>query len=130
MKRTVVRWEEANNYQVQMSCGDYTVTSNIKDDSAFKPPELILASLGTCSGLFLKPALAERDISWDEFEVTVSGVKASPPNLFESITLEYEIKADVTAKELEEALEESHQRCLVMNTLDPKIEIKTDFVIK
>jgi uncharacterized OsmC-like protein len=81
MKKTVIEWKEGNDYLAHMSCDDYVITSNWGNDEAFKPPEMILASVGTCGGLFLKPALKDRGIDWDDFKVTVSGEKAKPPRL-------------------------------------------------
>ena len=130
MKNTIITWKKNNYYSAEMSCGEYTITSNVQDDTAFKPTEMILASLGTCGGLFLKPVLAEKDIKWESLKISVSGEKATPPQLFKTINMHYEIEADVNTDVLEEALEESHRRCLIMNTLNPNIDVKTTFEIK
>jgi len=129
MKKTVVEWKEGNKYLAQMSCGKFIITSDIGDSESFKPPEMILSSLATCGGLFLKPVLQENGIMWEDLKISAYGEKAQPPRLFKSIYLHYEIKADITEAELEEALEESHKRCLIMQTINPNIEIITSFEI-
>lgn len=130
MKKTVVKWKEGNKYLAQMSCGEFTITSDMGDSESFKPPEMILSSLATCGGLFLKPVLQEMGIMWNDLKISASGEKAQPPRLFKSINLHYEIKADITKEDLEKALDESHKRCLVMQTMNPNIEIITSFEIE
>ena len=129
MKETIVTWVEGNNYKAQMSRGEITISSQPQEENTLKPPEMILASLGTCGGLFLKPILKEMGIKWDEFEVKLKGKKAKPPKLFKEINMHYEIKAEISDQELEEALQKSHKKCLVMNTLNPNIKINTTFEI-
>lgn len=130
MKETVVTWVDGNKYSADMSCGEFTISSKKTDKGSMKPPEMILASLGTCGGLFLKPVLKEMGIEWDDFKLSLSWEKAKAPKLFKKINMHYEIEAEISPEKLEEALEESHRRCLVMNTLDSDIEIETTFEIK
>ena len=92
-------------------------------DSGMTPPELMLASLGTCAGFYAAEYLRTRGLSAEGLEVRVTADKASAPARLAAFRIE------VTVPELDAQHEAGILRavhaCLIHNTLmhTPAIEI-------
>lgn len=122
--QTSISWKEGPTYQAQLSNGEHIISGDKDHAGAINPPEMILASLAVCAGLFLKPELKKLETDWEELEITAEAVKAEAPNLFAEITLNYRIKTELDTDKLEAAILRSHDNCLVSNSLNPEIPIK------
>jgi len=128
--KTKISWQEGPTYKASLSNGEHFISGDKDRDGAMNPPEMILASLAVCAGLFLKPELKKLKTDWEELDITAEAVKAEAPDLFAEITLNYEIKTELDVKELEQAILKSHDNCLVSNSLDPEIPIKYNIEYK
>lgn len=95
-------------------------------DSEISPPDLLLMSLGSCTGLFIVPAAKALKVEIEDFEISVKGVKSkNPPQLFEKIQIIAKLKGDLTMEEATTVLEKSHEKCFILYSLNPNIEIET-----
>ena len=89
------------------------------------PPELLLASLGSCAEFYAVQYLGARNLSTNGVEVTVSAEKLKQParlgNFRIQVTCPTELTGDQTA-----GLERSVHHCLIHNTLlsPPEIHIE------
>lgn len=89
--------------------------SNGGDDEGMSPPELLLASLGTCAGYYAAQYLNTRGLPAEDLQVRVSAEKARLPARLDS----FEIA--VTLADLDERHQAGILRavktCLIHNTL-------------
>jgi uncharacterized OsmC-like protein len=96
--------------------------ANGGEDRGMTPPELMLASLGTCAGFYAAQYLKTRHLSLDGLSVKVEAQKASGPARLSSFRIE------LTTSPLEDRHREGVLRavknCLIHNTLlnPPQIE--------
>jgi len=92
-------------------------------DEGMTPPELLLASLGTCAGFYAAEYLRTRSLSAEGLEIKVSAEKAAQPARLASFRIEV----------ITPALEEKHEAgvlravkgCLIHNTLVNLPEVET-----
>lgn len=122
--KTEITWQEGPTYLASMSNGEQLISGNKDVSEAMNPPEMILASLAVCAGLFLKPELKQLNTAWESLDIKVEAVKAKAPQLFAEITLNYDIKTELEQDELAAAIKRSHKNCLVSNSLNPEIPLK------
>jgi uncharacterized OsmC-like protein len=123
MKTTVryidgVRFEaETRGHRVQT---DLELTSG-GADKAMSPPELLLASLGTCAGFYAMQYLNAHRLPVAELEVDVTAEKAKDPARLGVFRIEVRGPAAANPEGLKRAVE----KCLIHNTLmyPPKIEV-------
>lgn len=97
---------------------------NDGSDYGMTPPELFLASLGTCAGYYASEYLRARGLPDSDLEVRVAGFKGEHPPRFGSLRIE------VFAPDLNERHQHGIRRavesCLIHNTLvdPPAVEIE------
>jgi len=129
---TTIKWLEDKNFKGTTKDEEKILISPTKNlDGYISPPDLLLMSLGSCTGLFIMPAAKELGISLNDFDISVKGTKSNnPPKLFEKITITVTFFGHLTQEEAEEILEKSHQRCFILHSLDPSITIENEISIK
>lgn len=95
------------------------------DDTAMTPPELMLASLGSCAAFYAVQYLKTRKLADSGVEVAVTAEKLKGPARLGNfkIHVEYPVVLD---QEHTEGLMRSVKHCLIHNTLlvTPEIEIE------
>jgi putative redox protein len=93
------------------------------DDSGMTPPELLLASLGTCSAYYALQYLKSRSLPTAALSVKVSAEKAQQPARLGTFRIDVEIPAleDRHVEGIKRAIE----KCLIHNTLmhTPQVEL-------
>jgi uncharacterized OsmC-like protein len=96
--------------------------ANGGSDSGMTPPELLLASLGTCAGFYAAQYLRNHHLSEQGLEVAVSAEKAAAPARIGSFRLD--VTAPGLAPEHEAGMLRAVNACLIKNTLalPPAIE--------
>ena len=96
-------------------------------DSAMTPPELMLASLGSCAAFYAVQYLKTRNLAESGVEVSVTAEKLKgPPRLGNfKIHVEYPVELD---QEHTEGLMRSVKHCLIHNTLLAPPEINIELV--
>jgi len=96
--------------------------SNGGSDTGMTPPELLLASLGTCGAFYAAQYLRNHSLECPELEVLVSAEKAKAPARLGTFKLE--VIAPAVPAEHEAGMLRAVQACLIHNTLlhTPAIE--------
>jgi uncharacterized OsmC-like protein len=95
-------------------------------DEGMTPPELLLASLGSCAGFYAAQYLRKHKLATEGTRVRVSCEKVKDP-LARMTNFVIEVDAPVElSDEQRKGVEEAVEHCLVHNTLlhSPKIELK------
>ncbi len=92
------------------------------------PPELMLASLGSCAGFYAVDYLKRQKLAVEGVKVHVTAEKAKNPARLDPFKIELDVPADLSAEHLK-GMEDAVHRCLIHNTMlhSPTIalEIKT-----
>ena len=89
---------------------------NHGDDEGMTPPELLLASLGSCAAFYAVDYLKRNQILSDGVKTRVTAEKVKGPFRVDNFKIELEIPGGVNEKHLQ-GLEDAVQRCLIHNTL-------------
>jgi putative redox protein len=95
-------------------------------DRGMTPPELFLASLGTCIGYYAAEYLNARDLPTNGLEVKVTGLKGGKPVRIATINVNVIAPGADSDDRHREGLRRAVERCLIHNTLValPHMEIK------
>ncbi len=93
-------------------------------DAGMTPPELFLASLGSCAAYYAMEYLLARNVGVDGLHVRVKGAKAGRPVRIAEIEIEIHEPFDFDDK-VQQGLAAAVRLCLIHNTLidPPHIEI-------
>ena len=94
-------------------------------DAGMTPPELLLASLGSCAAFYAVEYLKTRKLAESGVEVTVTAEKLLQPARLSNFHVRVDCPVDLTAAQREGLMRSVHH-CLVHNTLlsPPVIEIE------
>jgi len=93
-------------------------------DEGMTPPELMLASLGSCAGFYAADYLKRQKLPTEGTKVRVSAEKAKNPARLDNFKIEVEVPAGLSEEHVK-GVEEAVHRCLIHNTLlhPPKMEL-------
>ena len=94
-------------------------------DAGMTPPELLLASLGSCAAFYAVEYLKTRKLAESGVEVTVTAEKLLQPARLSNFHVRVDCPVDLTVAQREGLMRSVHH-CLVHNTLlsPPVIEIE------
>jgi uncharacterized OsmC-like protein len=94
-------------------------------DEGMTPPELLLASLGSCAAFYAAHYLRKHKLATEGTRVRVSAKKATKPARLDDFEIEIRVPVELTDIH-RKAVTESVHRCLIHNTLlhPPKIRIE------
>lgn len=95
------------------------------EDAGMTPPELLLASLGTCAAFYAVQYLKTRKLPEDGVEVRVSAEKLKQPGRVGNFQINITCPVELTPEQ-SEGLMRSVQHCTIHNTLlsPPQIDIE------
>lgn len=97
-------------------------------DEGMTPPELFLASLGSCAAFYAVDYLKRNELLQDGCKVRVTADKVKAPARLDNLHIEVEVPESLTEDQVR-GVDEAVHRCLIHNTLlhPPKmdVEIKT-----
>ena len=98
-------------------------------DEGMTPPELLLASLGSCAGFYAVMYLKKHKLSTQGTRVHVSAEKAKAPARMEDFRITVDVPAAFT-DEQKKGIEDAVHHCLIHNTLlnPPKISLEVKSV--
>ena len=85
-------------------------------DEGMTPPELLLASLGSCAGFYAAQYLKKYQLSTEGTIVRVSAEKAKNPARLDEFRIAIEVPAEIN-DEHRQGIEEAVRHCLIHNTL-------------
>jgi putative redox protein len=99
-------------------------------DEGMTPPELLLASLGSCAGFYAVMYLKKHKLSMEGTRVHVSAEKAKAPARMEDFRITVDVPADFT-EEHKKGIEDAVHHCLIHNTLlnPPRISLEIKSVV-
>jgi uncharacterized OsmC-like protein len=122
--------------QVQFSIqsGSHTIVcdqpaENGGQDSGMTPPELLLASLGSCAAFYAVQYLKTRDLANNGVEVSVTAEKLKSPARLGNFHIRVGYPVPLT-EEQKTALMRSIHHCLIHNTLLSPPEIAIELVAR
>jgi uncharacterized OsmC-like protein len=100
-------------------------TDNGGEDSAMTPPELMLASLGSCAAFYAVQYLKTRNLACNGVEVSVTAEKLMCPARLGNFKIHVESPVALD-QEHTEGMMRSVKHCLIHNTLlaPPQIDIE------
>ena|SRR5271166_562009 len=100
-------------------------SENGGSDEGMTPPELLLASLGTCAAFYASAYLRKRGLPREGVEVRVTAAKAGPPARLDNFVIE--VKVPLALSEADRAgMDQAVHHCLIHNTLlhPPTVQIE------
>jgi len=94
-------------------------------DEGMTPPELMLASLGSCAGFYAAQYLKKHKLATEGTRVRVTADKEKNPARLDNFRIEVEVQTEL-GKEHQAGVEEAVCHCLIHNTLlmPPKITLE------
>lgn len=94
-------------------------------DEGVTPPELLLASLGSCAAYYAAEYLRKNRIATEGAHVSVSAEKAKNPARLDFFVIKVESPVPLTVSQ-QKGVEEAVHKCLIHNTLlyPPQIRIE------
>jgi putative redox protein len=98
------------------------------EDSAMTPPELMLASLGSCAAFYAVQYLKTRNLAQSGVEVSVTAEKLKQPARLGNFNIRVECPVPLTEEQTEGLMRSVHC-CLIHTTLLSPPEIKIELAI-
>lgn len=97
------------------------------DDTGMTPPELLLASLGTCAAFYAAYYLNHNRLSTEGLSVKVTAEKAKSPPRLDSFTIQVDVPGvDGSHRD---ALQKTVEKCLIHATLVHSPSIRTEILV-
>jgi uncharacterized OsmC-like protein len=116
--------------QFEVRARNHTIVCDQPEESGgfnegMTPPELMLASLGTCAGYYAVEYLKARNLPGTGMRIRVTAEKAKAPARLASFRIEVQIPNELGERHREGILRAIHS-CLIHNTLlnPPRIEFE------
>ena len=123
-----VRVEHLGALQFEIKVREHTIVSdqpreNGGFDEGMTPPELLLASLGSCAAYYAADCLRRNQLATEGTRVQVVAQKAKNPARVDDFRIELEVPVEL-GEEHQKGVEDAVHRCLIHNTLmhPPTIE--------
>jgi putative redox protein len=93
-------------------------------DEGMTPPELMLASLGSCAAFYAVDYLKRQKLTVEGTKVRVTAEKAKNPARLDQFKIEVDVPAGLSEEQVK-GVDEAVRRCLIHNTLThpPSIEL-------
>jgi uncharacterized OsmC-like protein len=98
------------------------------EDSGLTPPELLLASLGSCAAFYAVQYLKTRNLAETGVKVTVTAEKLKQPARVGNFRVHIACPVSLTEEQTEGLMRSVHH-CLVHNTLLTPPEIKIELAV-
>ena len=124
-----VHVEHLGAVQFEIKARQHTIVSdqpaeNGGFDEGMTPPELLLASLGSCAAFYAAAYLRTKSLAMEGTRVRVTAEKATAPPRLEDFLIEVELPVEVS-EEHRAGVEAAIHHCLIHNTLlhSPRIAI-------
>ena len=116
---TFVGRGESNHWTVMDAAGEVD-----GHDGATRPMEMLLISLGGCTGIDLNTLLNKMRVDYDEIEITISGVRNNDhPKYYTDITVNYKVYGtDLSEEKVAKAVRLTQEKyCSVTHSLTAEV---------
>jgi len=127
--------EHLGGVQFEIKARQHTIVSDQPAegggfDEGMTPPELLLASLGSCAGFYVAQYLKKYQLAQEGTRVRVTADKAQNPPRMENFRIEIDVPASFS-KEQQDGIERAVHHCLIHNTLlhPPQIVLEVKSVV-
>jgi putative redox protein len=124
-----VRVEHFGDVQFEIKARQHTIVSdqpseNGGHDEGMTPPELMLASLGSCAGFYAAAYLKKKGLATEGTRVRITADKILGPARLDNFQIEVEVPVGLS-EEHRIGTEQAVHHCLIHNTLlhPPTIEL-------
>ena len=97
------------------------------DDEGMTPPELLLASLGSCAAYYAVDYLTRNQLETSGTKVKVIAEKVNGPFRVDNFKIEVDVPGELNPDQLR-GVDEAVHRCLIHNTLLHPPEIQVEIV--
>lgn len=125
-----IQVEHLGGVQFEIKARQHTIASdqpvgNGGFDEGMTPPELFLASIGSCVGFYAAQYLRKHKLATEGTIIRVTADKATDPARLDNFRIALEVPGEISQQDLE-GIEEAARHCLIHNTLlhPPKISIE------
>jgi uncharacterized OsmC-like protein len=100
-------------------------------DEGMTPPELLLASLGSCAGFYAAQYLRKHKLATEGTRVRVTADKVKDPARMENFRIDIDVPIELSDRH-RAGVEESVHHCLIHNTLEhpPRMAIEIKDSVK
>lgn len=121
------RGYDSDNREVLMDAAEAYGGQN----NGIRPMQLMLISLGGCTGIEVGHVLNKMRVPYDEFKVEVKGERAETiPKVFTSIQVKYIIKGEAVTKEkMEKAIKLGETYCSAANMIKQACPIEYQYEV-
>jgi len=125
-KEIVLSLSEEATFTAELPSGKITL-----GEKALKPMEVLLAALGSCSGVDVYHILKKKRQGIKDLKIIVKGRRRDQhPRIYEEIEVKYIVKGKVEEKALKQAVELSvNKYCSVIAMLKPSAKIKVSWEV-
>jgi putative redox protein len=136
MGKTVVEFVEGMKFVGQGKSGHAVIMDSAPasggSDSAARPVEVLLASLGGCTGMDVVSILRKMKTEPKSLKVEIEDERATEyPKVFTKLHLSYYVTGEVPESNLQKAIDLSLAKyCPIANTLAGIAEITSSYVIE
>jgi putative redox protein len=127
---TEVLVDHLGEVQFEVKAGNNTIIcdqpiENGGFDEGMTPPELLLASLGTCAGYYAVQYMKARNLPMEGLHIRTTADKAKAPARLTDFRIEIECPS-VTEQRHREGIARAVHACLIHNTLlnPPRIDVE------
>ena len=104
-------------YRFDVKSKDYEFVVDI-NGGGITPPDTLLASLGSCMGVYLRKYIDGAHLPVGEFAITVKAdLTSEAPHRFKSIRVTIDMKGAILDERLKNALLKFIENCPIHNTL-------------
>jgi putative redox protein len=121
--------EHLGSMQFEIKARSHSIISdqpaeNFGHDEGMTPPELLLASLGSCAGFYAAQYLRKHRLASAGTRVRVTAEKVKDPARIDNFSIEVDVDGELSEQH-RAGVEAAVHHCLIHNTLlhPPKIEI-------
>lgn len=99
-------------------------------DEGMTPPELLLASLGSCAAYYAVDYLKRNKIAVDGVKASVTAEKVKGPFRLDNFNIQVQVDGELDDTQ-RQRVEEAVHRCLIHNTLlyPPKMTVSVEAVV-
>lgn len=133
MKVTLTQKGIPLQYQAETSIAKIEVGANqfSGERSTFRPMELILAGLASCSAIDIENILRKQKIQFEDFHIEIFGTRADQiPAVFTKIDLKISITGDIPENKLQRAINLTTEKyCSVYKMLENEVKISYSYSI-
>jgi putative redox protein len=128
--QVVIEWTKDMQYLAQDDEGHGIIVESRREKipAGFSPTKLLLAAAASCMSNHLLEVLVKKRIAVTKLRVLADGERAAEhPKKIKSITLTFEVQANVSLEILDGVLLLVKEKyCSVLNSLDPQMAVKTE----